>query len=173
MKKIIILMTLIYGFAFTQEDNNQDYISNLAGPRIGFTILPNETFNNAKDVFDGMTYPIVSQFGWQFETTYFADEGVQGLAEFAFLVGGVDQNAFLPSITAMIGMRFARSEFEFALGPNLSFTGMALALAVGKNYKVGNLNFPVSFVLVPSTDGARISMIVGFLGASNYRKNKE
>ena len=64
--------------------------------------------------------------------------------------------------------------YEFALGANLSLTGIAPILAIGKNFKIGSVNMPVNIGFVPSIDrkdpvigdggptGSRITFTIGF-----------
>ena len=64
--------------------------------------------------------------------------------------------------------------YEFALGANISLTGFAPILAIGKNFKIGSVNMPVNIGFVPSVDrkdpylgdagpsGSRITFTIGF-----------
>lgn len=134
--------------------------TSLSGPRFGLTIITGKTAERLKEDFDAV--PILTQFGWQFERNFFSVEnGPTGVVEFIPLVGGLEQGLFLPSLTFAVGIRFP-SGFEFGTGPNVSVTGFSLAFAVGKNFKAGNLNLPVNFSLIPSKEGARFSLLVGF-----------
>ncbi len=133
----------------------------LSGPRLGFTYI---TPGESADVLEkdlGMT-PFFTQFGWQFETQYFAlENGTAGLVEFVGLIGGLEQNKFLPSGSLLIGVR-GPSGGEFAFGPNLSLSGASFVIAAGHTFKNGNLNFPVNFAVVPSSKGIRFSLLFGF-----------
>jgi hypothetical protein len=133
----------------------------LSGPRVGITtILPGKTADALKEDL-GMT-PTFTQFGWQFEHQYFAlENGVAGLVEFVGLIGGLEQGKFLPSASLLVGVRGA-SGAEFAFGPNLSLTGAGFVFAVGHTYKMGALNLPVNFAVVPSSNGLRMSLLFGF-----------
>ena len=133
----------------------------LSGPRLGFTtILPGESADVLKTDL-GMS-PTFTQFGWQFETQYFAlENGTAGLVEFVGLIGGLEQNKFLPSGSLLIGVR-GPSGAEFAFGPNISLSGASFVLATGHTFKNGNLNFPVNFAVVPSSKGVRFSLLFGF-----------
>ena len=68
--------------------------------------------------------------------------------EWVFLVGGMEQGLFLPSVSSLFGMRF-NSGFEAAFGPNLSLTGAGMVLAVGHTIKTDQLNIPVNLSFVP------------------------
>lgn len=133
----------------------------LSGPRVGFTFIgAGETADFLKNEYNAS--PFITQFGWQFEKQYFAlDNGTAGLVEFVGLVGGLEQGLFLPSANVLVGVR-SSSGAEFAFGPNISLSGAAFVLAVGHTYKAGNLNFPVNFAVVPSSQGVRFSLLFGF-----------
>ena len=51
---------------------------------------------------------------------------------------------------------------EFGIGPNITPAGVALAVAGGVTFRSGALNVPVTFAVVPSKDGMRVSMLTGF-----------
>ena len=79
----------------------------------------------------------------------FADgEAVTGIVEWIILVGGMEKGKFLPSISSMVGARTA-SGLEFAVGPNLSMSGISMVFGAGYNFKSGDLNIPINFAFVP------------------------
>ncbi len=133
----------------------------LSGPRVGFTyIAPGTLADRLADDWDA--HPFITQFGWQFETKYFAlDNGTAGLIEAIVLVGGLEQELFLPSASLLIGVRNAKG-FEFGFGPNIAISGPSFVFAVGSTIQSGYLNFPINFALAPSRDGARFSLLFGF-----------
>jgi hypothetical protein len=133
----------------------------LSGPRFGFTALSEGVVEKLQersiDVRSGIT-----QFGWQFEKQFYTKSG--GLAavnEWVFLLGGLEQGVALPSLTWLVGLRSAGGA-EFGLGPNVTPAGVALALAGGVTFRSGALNVPVTFAVVPSKAGMRVSMLTGF-----------
>jgi len=143
----------------------------LAGPRLGFTVL------TPGELSDKLDAHFISQYGWQWESRFADGEKVVGLVEWIVLVAGMEQGKFLPSISSLVGVRNYQG-FEFAAGPNLSASGLGMVLAVGVNYKIGNLNLPINFAFVPSNKsgmwgdgdqptGSRFSIMVGF----NMRKS--
>jgi len=108
---------------------------------------------------------------------------LRGLVVFIPLIGGFEQGMFLPSANLLIGLRSGgKHALEFAMGPNLSLTGLGMVFAAGTNFHSGKINFPVNIAVTPSvgskkevTDpmtgitsskyyqtGWRISLIVGF-----------
>lgn len=134
---------------------------NLEGPRVGMTyITGGELSRRLKSEFS--VNPFISQFGWQFERQYFnLSSGVAGLVEGVVLIGGLEQNVFLPSLSMLVGIRNAKG-FEFGFGPNLSLAGAGMVFAVGTSIQSGSLNFPINLAVIPSPSGTRISLLVGF-----------
>jgi hypothetical protein len=149
-----------------QPEEPAPYQMKLNGPRFGVTyITEGKLTRRLAEEFDA-TSPVISQFGWQFETQIFNIEGgPTGLVEFVPLIGGLDQGAFLPSASLMFGLR-GESGMELGFGPNISPAGTGVVLAAGTSFTSGNVHFPVNFAVVPSKDGARFSLMFGF----NYRK---
>ena len=83
------------------------------------------------------------------------------LHEFVFLVGGLEQGVALPSLNWLVGLRTANGA-EFGIGPNITPVGVALTLAAGVTFRSGALNVPMTFAVVPSKAGTRISVLTGF-----------
>ena len=75
--------------------------------------------------------------------------------------GGLEQGVVLPSVSWLVGLR-TRTGAEFAIGPNLTPAGVALAFAAGTTFRAGVLNVPVNFAVVPSRSGMRVSVLSGF-----------
>ena len=161
MKQLItiILLAVIINSASAQ-------IQSLEGPRFGMVYIsasPGSSFLNGDllldDIFEGVSNyndiakgTITSLYGWQFESR-FADGGdVTGIVEWIALVGGMEKGKFLPSLSSMVGARTATG-FEFALGPNLSLSGVSMVFGLGYNFKSGKLNIPVNFAYVPGRKG--------------------
>lgn len=147
------------------------------GPRVGVTyITPGSVASRLKM---GGKEPILTQFGWQFEKRLFTlSSGLSGVVEFVPMIGGVEKGVFLPSCSALIGVRglgFGKKrKFEFAIGPNWSrtaeqrtykdsFTGekhvyyerkvggsFGVVIAAGLNFSKENVNFPVTIAYLPS-----------------------
>ena len=133
----------------------------LSGPRFGFTALSDgiveKLHERSIDVGSGIT-----QFGWQFEKQFYSKRG--GLAavnEWVLLFGGLEQGVALPSLSWIVGLRSSTGA-EFGLGPNITPAGVALAVAGGVTFRSGALNVPVTFAVVPSKAGMRVSMLTGF-----------
>jgi hypothetical protein len=171
--------------AFPAEQKKDQFISDerlkFSGPRIGFTIIGKGAA--ADKIQERGKTPFITQFGWQFETRIFTlEDGTSGLFEFVPLVGGIEQGMFLPSVSAMFGIR-GKKGTEFAFGPNLSVTGAGMVLAVGSSFHSENVYFPINLALVPSVSrmedqydiingtsqqvptrtGVRVSLLIGFM----------
>jgi hypothetical protein len=133
----------------------------LSGPRVGVTVVTGSNADRMRDEHD--LHPVITQFGWQFETQLFAtpDGSVAALTEVIPLVGGLEQGAVIPSISWLVGLRTANGT-EIGVGPNLSLAGAGLAFAGGVTASVGDLNLPLNVALVPSRGGVRFSVLGGF-----------
>ncbi len=111
-------------FESSINNPNDDYLK-LNGPRMGFTVL---TGTNAKIISAATNkggfnaYPMMSQFGYQFEKKYLNEGNYQALVEVIPMVTGIDQGLFLPSIVIMNGLRNNVNGLEFAIGPTFGFS---------------------------------------------------
>ena len=178
------------------EDEVLNPSKHYGGPRIGGTFIDQGTSREKiADAFNrGAIQPVITQFGWQFETQIFKlKDGSKALFEFVPMIGGLEQGLFLPSATAMFGYRTKRG-LEFGMGPNLSLSGVGVSFAAGFSFKSGGVTFPINLVFSPSiakttigeeayTDwngtfhpaepgvtthsGSRVSLIIGF---STYKR---
>jgi hypothetical protein len=156
-----------------------------SGPRIGFTVIGDGWA--ADEIHDLGKNPFITQFGWQFETQIFTlQDGMAGLFEFVPLIGGIEQGMFLPSASALMGIR-GKNGTEFAFGPNLSVTGAGMVIAVGTSFRKENVYFPINLAVLPSVSqkrwvdkwdpasqttievrervktGVRVSLLIGFM----------
>jgi len=140
---------------------------NLSGPRFGFTALSDGIVQKLHEREIDVR-PAISQFGWQFEKEFYSKAGgLAALNEVVVLAGGLEQGEFLPSVSWMVGLR-SPTGVEFGIGPNVTPAGVALALAGGVTFRSGALNVPMTFAVVPSKDGMRVSMLTGF----NFRQRR-
>ena len=141
--------------------NSDDFMpedpKKFSGPRVGLTFITNGT--TADYINNEGKKPFITQFGWQFEKRIFTIEnGTSGIVEFVPLVGGLEQGLFLPSANLLIGLRGGgKQAYEFALGPNLSVSGVGMVFAAGTNFNSGKVNFPVNIAVVPSVGSNKIS----------------
>ena len=135
---------------------------NLSGPRAGVTYLAPGVQAKVEEFTGHGVAPLITQFGWQWETRMFSMEGgATGVSEWVLLVGGLEQDLLLPSLTWLVGIRSPRGT-EFGVGPNVTPAGTALAIAGGVSLRSGPLFIPVNLAVVPSRSGVRISVLTGF-----------
>jgi hypothetical protein len=134
---------------------------NLSGPRIGFTSL-------SQGVVDALAarsievQPLITQFGWQFEKQFYSKSGgLTAVNEWVVLVGGLEQDVVLPSLSWIVGLRTPEGA-EFGVGPNITPAGTAIVFAAGVTFRSGALNLPVNVAVVPMKSGVRFSMLAGF-----------
>jgi len=140
---------------------------------VGVTILDpgtvesiNETFGDEDGDRISSSAPVITQFGWQFETRLFqTGSGLTGVTEVVGLIGGLDRNLLLPSGTFLVGLRTVNG-MEIGMGPNLSLGGTGYAVAVGMNTPIGDVNVPLNVAAVFGKGGPRISLLAGFTLAS-------
>ncbi len=92
----------------------------LNGPRMGFSYITGEVGKRlqASEQDGGYDmFPLITQFGYQFETQYLSAGNFQALIEFIGMIGGLESGKFIPSIAVMNGFRSNISGWEFAFGP--------------------------------------------------------
>lgn len=189
-----------------EEENNE---LSLAGPRMGLVFFSGNFAERIQDPGSrgGLgAKPIMSQFGYQFETAYINGDKVQVLFEFVPNISGLDQGKFIPTVSILNGVRLTPSGWELMLGPIIYFTKRAegfyneadewtllsewkaknpglpdpagvkkgfdtrgdftittsFLLALGKNFRSGNVNFPVNIFAIPNPEGVRFGVSVGF-----------
>ena len=106
-------------------------IVNMGGPRLGLTILNQESLDRLREDTGISLRPVVSQFGWQFERRLYTNgDGITMLTEWVPLISGLDQGVALPSLNWLVGLRTS-SGTEFAVGPNITALGVGLVVAGG------------------------------------------
>ena len=136
-------------------------VANLSGPRFGVTTLSDGIVTTLHDRYIDVR-PVITQFGWQFEKQFYSTTGGAAvLNEWVVLLGGLDQNMALPSVSWLVGVR-TEGGTEFGVGPNVTPVGWSLAFAAGTTLRTGFLNVPVNIAVVPSRNGMRVSFLTGF-----------
>jgi len=157
---LLIVMTRDAG-AQTADQVPPETVS-LSGPRFGATFLSEGVRDHLFETTTIDVGPAISQFGWQWEKRFLSSNpGWTGVTEWVFLLGGLDQGVALPSLSWLVGLRTIKG-VEFAVGPNITPVGLALAGAAGVTFRTGNLNVPVNLAIVPSSSGLRVSLLAGF-----------
>ena len=121
MKKILLILVMVLVSLTTIAQQ----IDRLAGPRVGVTFLTPGFMSEELET------SMITQYGWQWESR-FADNGeIAGLVEWVVVVGGMERQMFLPSVSSLVGVRTGEG-MEFAVGPNLSATGINMVFTIGK-----------------------------------------
>jgi len=161
---LVAACALSMGASALVAQQPQDLVRQLyrSGPRFGVTHLGGSITNRLATERNIDVAAVVTQFGWQFERQFAGIEnGPTALNEWIFLVGGMDQGAFLPSVSWLVGVR-TKSQFEFGVGPNATPAGVALAFSTGMTFRAGALAIPLNIAVVPSKYGVRTSILSGF-----------
>jgi hypothetical protein len=183
VKKLILVLLvsalgngLVFGQAVLIENQDRVNSNKVGGFRVGITYisaLDNKEGNELKTVMKKEKVgQLITQFGWQFEHQFLADNSRNGaISEMIFMAGGMDQGAFIPSASWLIGFRLGNG-FEFGGGPNISITknrggelklSPAFAWGTGYSCKVGNICFPVNLAIVQTRGSVRTSFLTGFI----------
>jgi hypothetical protein len=138
----------------------------LSGPRFGFTVFTGDVADLRARVDKE---PLITQFGWQFETQIKASEsGNQALLEWIFLVGGVEQDELNFSAAWLAGYR-VRGGLEVGAGPSLAISKdntqlrTSMVVATGATAPLGDIKIPVHLAVALAEGGPRITTLVGWI----------
>ena len=111
-----------FDFDNSINNPNKDRLR-LDGPRMGavsFWGPAQERLKESKQTGGFEAYPIMWQFGYQFEKQYLNSGKYQALFEFVPMITGLDQGYFIPSSSLLLGFRSNTNGWEFAIGPNFN-----------------------------------------------------
>ena len=143
----------------------------LSGPRFGFTVFTGDVakYRQAMD-----KQPLMSQFGWQFETQIVSTEsGNQALMEWIILLGGLEQSERNLSLSWMAGYRLPNG-LELGVGPNISVrpaedpektiaSTTSMVMAAGATLPFGELYVPANIAVAFAEGGPRITTLIGWI----------
>ena len=135
----------------------------LSGPRIGFSYMPDSMIEKVKKDSSQQVElsNVMTQIGWQLEKKLVTTEnGLSFLLDIVPLIGGLDQNIFIPSLTTVMGVRTTKG-YEFHVGPNFTPSGTTFAYVVGMSFTYGAVNVPVNLAVFPTKYGNRYSFVTG------------
>ncbi len=112
--------------SFDKPITNSRTSVNLNGPRFGIQVFQGQvadrlTAAKSEGGF-GMNYPVMSVFGYQWETQYISAGDFQALFEFIPTVNGIETGNPSFSLTVLHGMRY--DGWEFGFGPAFRVTRM-------------------------------------------------
>ncbi len=133
--ELLTKLTKKYDFDNELNNPNQDRLR-LDGPRMGAVFYTGNTahiLNQEKNAGGYNAYPVMFQFGYQFEKQYLNAGKMQALFEFVPNITGLDQGLIIPSITLMNGLRSNVNGWELALGPNFSLIRKSTGYYDGEN----------------------------------------
>ena len=131
-----------------------------SGPRFGVVWL---TAGSATaDSMNRRVAPIMTLLGWQFEHQFDQPEPEKPVPviETILLLGGLEQNVALPSMTTILGLRQPNG-WEGGFGALLTPAGPSLIVAAGVTQVVGNFNVPLNLAIAPGRRGLSISFTSG------------
>ena len=103
-------------------------IINLNGPRMGFSMITgpaagrlsaSKTDNHGFGMIGNNNAVFTTTMGFQFEKRYLATNNFQALIEFIPLISGMEVGRINPILTVLNGLRFSKSNWEFAIGPTV------------------------------------------------------
>ena len=173
---IVVLASGVAGPAAAQQSGTQQALppgqapvlprQQLAGPRFGFTAFTGET---ARQRQAADLQPIMTQFGWQFETRILSmSGGQQALMEWVVLFGGVEQSELNASVAWLAGYRLPNG-LEFGVGPNASWNKdtedvtTSMVFAAGATLPFGDLYVPLNMAIAAAEGGPRITALFGWI----------
>lgn len=123
-KNLLEKLTQRNGFDNAINNPKKDRLR-LDGPRLGFVGYTGNIANIMqadKSVGGFEAFPLMFQFGYQFEKQYLNEGKIQALFEFLPMITGVDQGYFIPGFTLLHGLRSNVNGWEFALGPTINLS---------------------------------------------------
>lgn len=123
-KNLLEKLTQRNGFDNAINNPKKDRLR-LDGPRLGFVTYTGNLANIMqadKSVGGFEAFPLMFQFGYQFEKQYLNEGKIQALFEFLPMITGVDQGYFIPGFTLLHGLRSNVNGWEFALGPTINLS---------------------------------------------------
>lgn len=158
---ILVIIACVATPAFSQILPPPARSVDLAGPRFGLTLLSDGVVEDLGERNIAVR-PYMTQFGWQFERQFFTrDTGTTMVTEWVAMLGGLEQDKAVPSVSWLVGMR-TQDGIEFGIGPNITPAGSALVFAVGMTVRTGVVNVPFNIAVVPSRAGTRVTLVTGF-----------
>lgn len=126
-KNLEARLTKKYDYDNTINNPDKTHL-NLSGPRMGFTVYTGESASlmRSPETEGGYdAFPVMFQFGYQFELQYLNEGNFQALFEFIPTVTGLDQGMAIPSFTILNGLRNNKNGWEFAFGPTINLISKA------------------------------------------------
>ena len=123
-QNLLSKLTKPNGFDNSLNNPKKDRLR-LDGPRLGFITYTGKIatiLKSDKSVGGFEAFPMMFQFGYQFEKQYLNEGKIQALFEFIPMITGVDQGYFIPGFSLLHGLRSNVNGWEFALGPTINLS---------------------------------------------------
>ncbi|MES2133969.1 MAG: hypothetical protein V4506_16575 [Bacteroidota bacterium] len=123
-QNVLTKLTQRNGFDNALNNPKKDRLR-LDGPRLGFVAFTGNLSNILqadRSVGGFEAFPVMFQFGYQFEKQYLNEGKIQALFEFVPMITGVDQGYFIPGFSLLHGLRSNVNGWEFALGPTINLS---------------------------------------------------
>ena len=134
-ENLLTKLTKRFDYENLTNNPNADRLR-LDGARMGFGVFTGQSskiLKAKKDQGGYEGYPLMFQFGYQFETQYLNQGNLQALFEFIPMITGLDQGLFIPSLTVLHGLRSNINGWEFAFGPTFTIATEATGYYDGNN----------------------------------------
>ena len=138
----------------------------LSGPRFGFTTFTGDVAQQRQQL--GLQ-PLMSQFGWQFETQIVSlQDNNQALLEMILLMGGFEQSEYNLTAAWLAGYR-TENGLEFGVGPSLGYnfeyqkSTTSMVVAGGATVPFGDMYVPLNLAVALAEGGPRITTLIGWI----------
>ncbi|CAN5335098.1 hypothetical protein BH10BAC1_BH10BAC1_11160 [soil metagenome] len=163
-KEIVTIVPVTKNINSESSDDEDEFLPEIrryGGPRVGVTYVFDGAYKNV--LMNEGKRNVYSQFGWQFEKRLFTTKtGISAVVEFVPMIGGIDMGKFIPSASALIGIR-VKNGIEFGVGPTAAVYGgknlrgdyattgsVGIVIAAGFSVKSDKVYFPMNLAFIPS-----------------------
>lgn len=120
-------LTKKFNYESTVTNPDADVLK-LSGPRMGFTSFTGKSYDyviSPTEEGGFNAFPVMFQFGYQFEKQYLNEGKMQALFEFIPMITILDQNNFVPSLVILNGLRNNVKGWEVGCGLTFFINKMA------------------------------------------------
>ncbi len=100
-------------------------------------------------------------FGYHVDYLIEADAELKPIVQVNFLALGIERMLIIPSVFSGFGVRHSNG-FETGAGPGLFGRGTGIVFALGYNFQMGNVMYPVNLAYGVSGNVGKLSLTTGF-----------
>ena len=131
----------------------------VSGPRLGMSWLGREERDSlaGHDVELGAE---TAQIGWEFEHSWTGRSTAPNV-RLTFLAGGLERGEFLPTVSALVGMR-SRAGIGLAVGPQYTTETVGIEGVLEYVWRLEDRAIPVSVRYSGTANGPRLTFLLGF-----------